>query len=138
MLLKISVVILFFYSLCELFFYYDFDIEVIDVNDRIFIKTFNKYRMFRNFCGILRFLLQNTNEVYALWFECYFGMSVVSLGFERTSFCWTSFNAQMRDRLTIYLWDKKKIRSTNALVQIYVLFLLTKSKIITSNIMINC
>jgi len=65
MLSKINVIILSSYSLCELFSYYDFSIEVIDVNDRIFIKTFNKYRMFRNFCEILRFLLQNTNEVYA-------------------------------------------------------------------------
>jgi len=87
MLSKISVVISSFYSLCEFFFYYDFNIEVIDVNDRIFIKAFNEYRVPKNLCEILRFLLQNTNEVHALWFECYFEISVVFLDFERKLFC---------------------------------------------------
>ncbi len=66
MLSKISVVILSFYSFCELFSYYNFNIEIIDVNNCIFTKTFNKYKVSKNLCKILRFLLQNTNEVYAL------------------------------------------------------------------------
>jgi hypothetical protein len=66
MFLKINVVILFFYSLCELFSYYDFNIEIINVSNCIFIKTFNEYKVFKNFYKILRFLLQNTNEIYAL------------------------------------------------------------------------
>ncbi len=66
MLLKISIVILFFYSFCELFFYYSFNIKVINISNCIFIKTFNKYKVSRNLCKILRFLLQNTNKVYAL------------------------------------------------------------------------
>jgi len=66
MFLKINVVILFFYFLCELFSYYDFNIEIINVSNRIFIKTFNEYKVFKNFYEILRFLLQNTNEIYAL------------------------------------------------------------------------
>ncbi len=63
---KINIVILSFYSFCKLFFYYNFNIEVININNCIFIKTFNKYKVFKNFCKILRFLLQNTNKVYAL------------------------------------------------------------------------
>ncbi len=66
MLSKVNVVILFSYSLCELFSYYDFDIEAIDVNDRIFTKAFDKCKVLKNFYEILRFLLQNTNEVHAL------------------------------------------------------------------------
>ncbi len=66
MLLKISVIILFFYSLYEFFFYYNFNIKIININNCIFIKMFNKYRMLKNLCKILRFLLQNTNEFYAL------------------------------------------------------------------------
>ena len=57
MLLKISIVILSFYSFCELFFYYNFNIEVININNYIFTKTINKYRMLKNFYKILRFLL---------------------------------------------------------------------------------
>ena len=66
MLSKINVIILFSYSLCEFFSYYDFNIEVINISNYIFIKTFNKYKVFKNLCKILRFLLQNTNEIYAL------------------------------------------------------------------------
>jgi len=66
MLSKINIIILFSYSLCELFSYYNFNIEIIDISNCIFIKTFNKYKVLRSFCKILRFLLQNINKVYAL------------------------------------------------------------------------
>ena len=63
MFLKINVVIFLFFLQ---FFFYNFNIEVIDVNNCIFIKIFNKYRVLNFFYKILRFLLQNTNKVYAL------------------------------------------------------------------------
>ncbi len=63
MLSKINIIILFSYSLCKLFFYYNFNIKAINISNCIFTKTFNKYKMFKIFYKILRFLLQNTNEI---------------------------------------------------------------------------
>ncbi len=66
MLLNISIVILSFYSFCKFFFYYNFNIKVIDISNCIFIETFNKYKISKNLYKFLRFLLQNTNKIYVL------------------------------------------------------------------------
>jgi len=69
-LLKISVVISFSYSLCELFSYHDFDIEIINISDCIFIETFDKCKMIDDLHWVSKFLWQNTTNFRSLLNKC--------------------------------------------------------------------